>query len=87
MPYLHHEVSQALINLAACEAPSDEGSLLALVQDTLKGFEIDVSRVSRSGTGRFLVAWHRKGGALTEETTFALMEPVLAEVSSTTPFE
>lgn len=82
MPTLRDDVAIALSRLAQHQAPPDASLLFKLVQEALSGLEVDLSRVKHVPNGRFLAKWHRKGGALTEETTFTLSEPVLAIATS-----
>ena len=71
---LQSEVRQALTSLANQTAPPDGKPLHALVQHALAHIDVDLARVKRVAPGQFVAKWHRKGGALTEETAFTLVE-------------
>ena len=75
MHILQNEVGRALKSLAQRQAPPEGAPLFDLVRDTLRGVEVDLFRVKRVTKGQFLAKWHRRGGTLTGETRFTLIEP------------
>jgi hypothetical protein len=76
MHILRNEVRQALTGLAQQKAPPEGEPLFELVRNALSDIKVDLARVKRvMAPGHFVAKWHRKGGILTEETPFTLIEP------------